>query len=84
MEGLKFQEPKHIDRRLIPRWGTIVSFTSPLATVTLKGFNKGEVANIPVSTAIPDSEMTVGRNVQVQVFNPSDPSDGLIVGVYDA
>ena len=54
--------------------------TNYLANVRLFGsFTRLE--NVPVSRAIPSTEMVVDRTVFILFANPANPQDSMIVGV---
>ena len=40
------------------------------------------LANVPVSTSIPSEELVVGRSVAVASFDPSNPSDRVVIAVW--
>ncbi len=52
------------------------------ATVQLGGSVASWVKAVPVSRAIPSTEMTVGRQVAVLLFDPTNPADGVVVAVW--
>jgi len=52
------------------------------ADVDILGHFPASLKGIKVSKSIPSSEMQVGRFVQVAVFNPTRPIDGVVVAVY--
>ena len=52
------------------------------ATIQLPGSLPSWLENVPVSRAIPSVEMVVGRWVALLLFDPSNPNDAVIVGVY--
>jgi len=52
------------------------------ATVELLGHFKATISGVPVAKNIPSSEMVAGRYVEVAIFNPTKPVDGLVVGVW--
>lgn len=64
--------------------GTLIAFSSGtyLATVRFAASLPGTVANVPVSRGIASAEMTVGRRVAVALFDPAQPVDAMVVGVF--
>jgi hypothetical protein len=64
--------------------GILKSFDSGnyLATVQIEGSLSVWLENIPVSRAIPASEMTSGRSVAVLFHDPANPSDAVIIAVW--
>ena len=64
--------------------GILKSFneTTYLATVQIEGSLSVWLENIPVSRAIPASEMTSGRKVAVLFIDPSNFSDAVVIAVW--
>lgn len=64
--------------------GDLVAFNSTtyLATVRFAASLPGTVANVPVSRGIAAAQMVVGRRVAVAVFDPAQPVDAMVVGVW--
>jgi hypothetical protein len=63
---------------------TLVSFDggSYTATVRYAGSLSLVVDTVPVSRAIPNSELTAGRRLAVALFDPGNPVDAMVVGVH--
>jgi hypothetical protein len=53
-----------------------------LATVQLTGSLQLWLTSVPVSRNIASAEMTVGRNVAVALFDPSNHTDAVVFAVY--
>lgn len=53
-----------------------------LSTVQIEGSLSVWLENIPVSRAIPASEMTSGRSVAVLFHDPANPSDCVVIAVW--
>lgn len=56
--------------------------TTYTATVQLTGSLAGWLRTVPVSRAIPAAELTAGRKVAVETFDPSNPADTVVVAVW--
>ena len=56
--------------------------TKHVATVRYAGSLTSVVAGVPVSRAIPASELVTGRRVAVALFDPGHPLDAMVVGVH--
>ncbi len=52
------------------------------ATVQLDGSIATYLKAVPVSKAIPAAELTAGRTVAVLFFDPNNPDDALVTGVW--
>ena len=52
-----------------------------LATLTLDN-GLSTIANVPCSTAIASGLLVAGANVAVVLFDPSNPADALVIGVF--
>lgn len=66
------------------RKGTLKSFNSTdyVASVQLTGSLKAYLESIPVARNIPAGEMVAGRNVQVVMFDETNPKDAVVTGVW--
>jgi hypothetical protein len=66
------------------RRGILQSFddTTYLATVAMAGSLSVWLDGVPVSRALPDAEMTAGRNVAVLFFDASNPEDAVVCAVW--
>ncbi len=64
--------------------GVLVAFNAGtyLATVQYAGSLTTTVANVPVSRGIAGAAMIAGRRVAVAVFDPAQPLDAMVVGVF--
>ena len=64
--------------------GVLVAFDagSYTATVRYAGSLSGTVAGVPVSRAIANGQLLVGRRVAVALFAAGHPTDAMVVGVY--
>jgi pyrroline-5-carboxylate reductase len=64
--------------------GILKSFngTTYLATVQIEGSLSVWLENIPVSRAIPATEMTSGRSVAVLFHDAGNPSDCVVIAVW--
>ena len=64
--------------------GVLVAFNAGtyLATVQYAGSLTTTVANVPVSRGIAAAAMVVGRRVAVALFDPAQPLDAMVVGVW--
>ena len=56
--------------------------TTYTATVQLTGSLAQWLRTIPVNRAIPAAEMTAARKVAVALFDPSNPTDAVVVAVW--
>ena len=56
--------------------------TTYLATVAMAGSISVWLEDLPVSRAIPDAELTAGRNVAILFFDASNPNDAVICAVW--
>ncbi|MBF6606796.1 MAG: hypothetical protein IVW53_14605 [Chloroflexi bacterium] len=56
--------------------------TTWTATVQLTGSLTLWLRNIATSRGIPSAEMVVGRKVAVLLFEPTNPTDAVIIAVY--
>lgn len=52
------------------------------ANVELHDLGATFLAAVRVSRGIADAEMITGRTVVVVLFNPEDPKDGMVIGIY--
>lgn len=52
------------------------------ATVQLAGSRSSVVTGVPVSRGIASGELTAGRTVALASFDPANPADAMVVGVY--
>ena len=66
------------------RRGVLKSFNSGSykATVQVAGSLSVWLENVPVSRGIPSGEMVAGRSVAVLFFDPANPEDTVVVGVW--
>lgn len=66
------------------RKGTLKAFDSGVykATVQIDGSVGWFLTGVPVSRAIPSAELVAGRTVAVVLFDPGNPEDGMVMGVY--
>ena len=66
------------------RAGTLKAFDNVnwLATVQLAGSLAQWLRSVPVSRSIAAIEMTAGRKVALALFDPTNPSDAVVVAVY--
>lgn len=66
------------------RQGTLKAFdnTTWLATVQIAGSLAQWLRSVPVSRSIAAAEMTAGRKVVVALFDPTNPGDAVVFGVY--
>jgi len=64
--------------------GDLLAFNSGtyVATVRFAASLTGAVASVPVSRGIAAAQMVVGRRVAVAVFDPAQPVDAMVVGVW--
>ena len=53
-----------------------------VATVRFAGSLTSVVRGVPVSRAIPATELVTGRRVAVALFDPGHPLDAMVVGVH--
>lgn len=67
-----------IERGILRAWDS----TNYLATVQYASSLTTTVGSIPTSRAIASAEMVTGRVVAVAIFDPANPVDALVVGVY--
>lgn len=56
--------------------------TTYLATVRYAASLTSAVPDVPVSRAIPSAAMVTGRRVAVALFDPAQPVDAMVVGVW--
>ncbi len=66
------------------RNGTLKAFDNVnwLATVQVTGSLAQWLKSVPVSRSIAAVEMVTGRKVAVALFDPTNPSDAVVVAVY--
>lgn len=66
------------------RKGTVKGFDSIAytATVQVAGSLSVWLEGVPVARNIPPAEMVVGRACAVLFFDPSNPKDGVVLGVW--
>jgi hypothetical protein len=64
--------------------GTLKAFDGVnwLATVQLTGSLSAWLRGVPVSRSIPAVEMVAGRKVAVALFDPTNPADAAVLGVW--
>jgi len=64
--------------------GTLKAFDSGTykATVQVDGSIATFLTGVPVSRAIPGSEMVPGRTVALLFFSPDNPDDAMVTGVF--
>ena len=64
--------------------GTLLAFDAIPYTATLRytGSRSTVVTDVPVSRAIAQAELQVGRRVAVALFEAGHPADAMVVGVY--
>lgn len=68
------------------RRGTLQAFDDSgyLASVQLDGSLARNLTDIPVSRAIADTEMDVGRRVAIAFLDPDNPRDAVLFAVWTA
>ncbi len=66
------------------RRGTVKSFSASTykATVEVAGSLSVWLHGVPVARNIPAAEMVAGRSCAIVFFEPSNPSDAVVVAVY--
>lgn len=66
------------------RRGILKAFNSGAykATVQVAGSLSVWLENVPVSRGIASGEMVAGRSVALLFFDPANPEDAVVVGVY--
>jgi hypothetical protein len=66
------------------RKATVRAFdpTTYTATVQLDGSLATYLTAVPVSRAIPVAELTAGRTAAVLFFDPNNPDDAMVTGVW--
>ena len=64
--------------------GTLLAFSAVTytASVLLSEYASTAVDAVPVSRGITSSEMVVGRQVTVALFDGTNPEDSMVVGVW--
>ena len=64
--------------------GTLLAFSAGTYTATLQlaGSLSSSIASVPVSRGIASGELVAGRRVAVAIFDPGNPVDAMVVGVY--
>lgn len=64
--------------------GTVKSFdgVAYTATVQVTGSVPTFLGNVKVSRAIPTAEMVVGRGCAVLFFDPANPAEAVVLGVW--
>jgi hypothetical protein len=53
-----------------------------LATVRMAGSLSSVTTGVAVSRGIASAQMVVGRRVALAVFDPANPADAMVVGVF--